>query len=629
MAFSQFTSLDFDQIKTSIKDYLRSNSNFTDFDFEGSNLAILVDALAYNTYLTAYNTNLAINESFLDSATLRENVVSLVRNIGYVPRSRRSAIAKITFRVNNLSSLTATLKAGIVANGTESNTVFLFSIPEDITVNVINGVAIFRDIEIYEGTFVKTNFTVNKASFEQRFILPNSFVDTSTLRVTVKPTIDSSITGEYIQVDNILGLNSSSNVYLVQEVADEKYELLFGDGIIGSKLNDKNYIEASYIISSGRTGNGVTNFNFVGIVKDEFNADIDPGKISRITTVDRSRNGDEIESINSIKHYAPRIYSSQYRAVTASDYEAIIGYIYPNVDSVTAYGGEELSPPKYGKVYISVKPRNGDAISDSTKKSLLEKLKNYSIAGIIPEFIDAKYLYVEIDSSVYYDTRKNNRPNDLKSLITSSLAQYANSLDLNKFGGRFKYSKVISLIDNVNYAITSNITKVIIRRDLNAVVGVNAQYELCFGNRFHVSQNEYNIISTYFRINGISGNIYLADRKINSEKGEIFFLGYVPGGTPQVVKNNAGTVNYTTGEILIDTVNITSTEVGDEIIQVQAIPESNDVIGLRDLYIKFDVGSSKIGLIKDVISSGENTSGSRLATQTSYVQQKFVRTATN
>ena len=624
MAFGQYTNLDFDQIKTSIQDYLRANSNFTDFDFEGSNLSVLINTLAYNSYITAYNTNLAVNESFLDSAILRENVVSLVRNIGYVPRSRRSAIAKISFRVNNLTSLTATLKAGIVCNGIADNTTFIFSIPEDITTNVINGVARFDNVEIYEGTFVKTNFTVSQSIYDQKYILPNSFVDTNTIRVLVKPNVNSSIAAEYKQIDNILNIDGQSDIYLIQEVSDERYELLFGDGIIGKKLIDGNYIEVTYITTSGRNGNGASQFNLIGVLQDENNNTIDPAKISPITTIESSKNGDETESINSIKHFAPRIYSSQYRAVTASDYESIISYIYPNVDSVTAYGGEELSPPQYGKVFISIKPRNGDKISESTKRDLLSKLKNYSIAGIVPQFIDAKYLYVEIVSAVYFDFNKNTRTSDLRTLILSSLTQYSRSIDLNKFGGRFKYSKVASLIDNVNYSITSNITSVIIRRDLNVELGSNAQYELCFGNRFHVPKESYNINSTAFKISGITENVYFADRRISSTSGEIFFFTY-EDSTPKIIKRNAGTVNYSTGEILIDTVNIVSTSAPNNIVEVQAVPSSNDVIGLKDLYVRFDVGSSKINLIRDVISSGENTSGTRLTTQSSYYNPGFIR----
>jgi len=624
MAFGQYTNLDFDQIKVSIQDYLRANSNFTDFDFEGSNLSVLINTLAYNTYITAYNTNLAVNESFLDSAILRENVVSLVRGIGYVPRSRRSAIAKISFRVNNLTSLTATLKAGVVCNGSANNTNFIFSIPEDVTTNVINGIARFDNVEIYEGTFVQTKFTVSQSVYDQKYILPNSFVDTSTIRVLIKLSENSSVSSEYKQVDNILKIDGRSDIYLIQEVSDERYELLFGDGIIGKKLENGNVIDVSYITTSGRGGNGATQFNLVGILRDENNTIIDPTNVSRITTSQSSRNGDESESINSIKHFAPRIYSSQYRAVTASDYESIIGYIYPNVDSVTAYGGEELSPPQYGKVFISVKPRNGDKLPNSTKRDLLLKLKNYSIAGIIPQFIDAKYLYVEIVSSVYFDYNKNNRVSDLRTLILSSLTQYSQSIDLNKFGGRFKYSKVSSLIDNVNYSITSNITSVLIRRDLIAEIDSNAQYEICFGNAFHTSKDTYNINSTSFKIVGINDDVYLADRRVSSTTGEIFFFTY-KDLKPKIIKRNAGTVNYDTGEIIIDTVNISSTAAPNNVIEIQAVPLSNDVIGLKDLYVRFDVGSSKINLIRDVISSGENTSGTRLTTQTSYYQPGFIR----
>jgi hypothetical protein len=624
MAFGQYTNLDFDQIKVSIQDYLRANSNFTDFDFEGSNLSVLINALAYNTYITAYNTNLAVNESFLDSAILRENVVSLVRNIGYVPKSRRAAIAKISFRVNNLSSLTATLKAGIVCNGLSENTTFIFSIPEDVTANVINGVARFDDVEIYEGTFVRTNFTVSQAIYDQKYILPNSFVDTDTIKVLVKSSVDSSVSVEYKQVDNILKIDSQSDIYLIQEVSDERFELLFGDGIIGRKLVDGNYIEVSYITCSGRNGNGASSFNLVGILQDENGDTISPAKISRITTRQASRNGDESESINSIKHFAPRIYASQYRAVTASDYESIIGYIYPNVESVTAYGGEELSPPQFGKVFISVKPRNGDNISESVKRDLLSKLKNYSIAGIVPQFIDAKYLYVEIVSSVYYNYNKNNRVSDLRTLILSSLTQYSNSIDLNKFGGRFKYSKVASLIDNVNYSITSNITSVIIRRNLNAEISLNAQYELCFGNQFHTPKESYNINSTAFKIFGNDKNVYLADRKISADEGELFIFTYEDSKSV-IIKRNVGKVNYKTGEIFIDTINIVATTAPNNVIEIQAIPVSNDVVGLKDLYVRFDVGESKISLIRDVISSGENTSGTRLTTQSSYYQPGFIR----
>jgi len=626
MAFGQYTNLDFDQIKTSIRDYLRANTNFTDYDFEGSNLSIIIDALAYNTYTTAYNTNMAANECFLDSATLRENVVSLARNIGYVPRSRRSARARISFTVSGLTeTATLTLNAGIVCNGSGSNTNYIFCIPESITVPVVNGVGQFNNIEIYEGNFISQNFTVDTSLFNQRYILDNSFIDTSTIKVRVKPTSSSTSSVTYKQIDNIVGVTSTSNSYLLQEIEDERYELIFGDNVIGKKLSNDNFITVSYITTDGMDGNGATEFSFVGNITNQDGGAINSGLIGLVSTDEKSRDGDNIESISSIKYFAPRIYSSQYRAVTSSDYESVLGYIYPNVESVTAFGGEEMSPPRFGKVFISVKPRNGDFLSDETKRELIQKLKSYAVAGIVPEFIDLKYLYVEIQTSPYYNPSLNDNPENLKTGISNALTQYSRSIDVNKFGGRFKYSKAVSLIDSIDSSITSNITLVLIRRNLKAVLGQFAQYEVCFGNMFHTQETSYNVVSTGFTIEGVTGTVYLADEVINREKGRIFFFTYIEGGTPNIIKKNAGTVDYMHGEVLIDTVNILSTVIENGVIEIQAIPHSNDIVGLRDLYVKFDMTNTTINMIPDLIASGENTSGSRFVHTHSYYTPTFTR----
>ena len=626
MAFGQYVNLDFDQIKTSIKDYLKSNTNFTDYDFEGSNLSIIIDALAYNTYITSYNTNMAANECFLDSSTLRENVVALARNIGYVPRSRRSSRAKISFFISGITeTVTATIRAGIICNGAASNTSYIFSIPEDITVPVTNGVAIFNNIEIYEGSLITQNFTVNTAQFNQRYILANSSIDTSTIRVKVKPSESSSSTVTYKQIDNIVGVTSTSSSYLLQEIEDERYELIFGDNVIGKKLLNDNYITVSYVITGGKDGNGASEFSFIGNVVDQDGATIDASNFSLVTTEENSRDGDDIESISSIKYYAPRIYSSQYRAVTSSDYESVLGYIYPNIESVTAYGGEEMNPPRFGKVFISVKPRNGDFLSDETKRELIQKLKSYAVAGIVPEFVDLKYLYVELKVNPYYNPNLNDDPENLKTNISNALTQYSRSIDVNKFGGRFKYSKAVSLVDSVDSAITSNITLVTIRRNLKAVIGQFAQYEVCYGNHIHSQESAYNVVSTGFTIEGITGTVYMADEVIDRETGRMFFFTYEEGGTPNIVKKNAGTVKYLIGEVLIDTCNITSTVIANNVVEIQAIPHSNDVVGLRDLYIKFDMSNTTIKMFQDLIASGENTSGSRFPHIHSYYTPTFTR----
>ena len=626
MAFGQYVNLDFDEIKTSIRDYLRANTNFTDYDFEGSNLSIIIDALAYNTYITAYNTNMAANECFLDSSTLRENVVALARNIGYVPRSRRSARAKISFTVDGLvDTSTITINAGLICNGAGSNTNYIFSIPEDITTPVVNGVAEFNNVEIYEGSFVSQTFTVDTSLFNQRYILDNSFIDTSTIKVKVSPSSSSSTSVTYKQLDNIVGVTSMSASYLLQEIEDERYELIFGDNVIGKKLSNNNFIEVSYVVTDGREGNGASEFSFVGNITNQDGAAINPSFISLISTDENSRDGDDIESISSIKYYAPRIYSSQYRAVTSSDYESVLGFIYPNVESVTAYGGEEMNPPRFGKVFISVKPRNGDFLSDETKRELIQKLKSYAVAGIVPEFVDLKYLYVELQVNAYYNPSLNDSPENLKTGVSNALTQYSRSIDINKFGGRFKYSKAISLIDNVDSSITSNITLVTIRRNLKAVLERFAQYEICFGNHIHSQESAYNVISTGFTIEGITGTVYMADEVVDRETGRMFFFTYTEGGTPTIVKKNAGTVKYLIGEVLIDTVNITSTTIANDVIEIQAIPHSNDVVGLRDLYIKFDMTNTTINMVQDLISSGENTSGSRFPHIHSYYTPTFTR----
>jgi hypothetical protein len=609
MPFTKFTNLDFDQIKTSIKDYLRANSTFTDFDFEGSNFSVLIDTLAYNTYITAFNSNMIVNESFLDSATLRENVVSLARNIGYVPRSRTAPKAQISFdTLIGANTSTVTLQAGLVCVGTVDNSSYTFSIPDNISANVVNGTASFNQIDVYQGTFLTKQFTVD-GSLDQRFILNNSYIDTSTISVYVKGVNDSGLGVKYSLVDNILSVNSTSQIYLIQEVQDEKYELLFGDGYIGKKLENNSVITVTYIVTDGKDGNGASAFSFSGSIRDANNGLPSLGNIV-ITTNQPSQNGSDIESVDSIKYFAPRIYSSQYRAVTARDYEAIIKKIYPDTESVAIIGGEELDPPEFGTVSISIKPKNGTYVSDFNKQQIKNKLKQYSISGINQKIIDIKMLYVEIDSSIYYNYSQVSAVESLKAKVTNSLTEYSNSLDINKFGGRFKYSKVQQIIDNTDTAITSNITKVRIRRDLKALTNQFAQYELCFGNKFHINSSGYNIKSTGFKILNEADTVYLTDVPNSDGKtGIVSVVKPMSDGTTKVIVKSIGTVDYLKGEVKLTTLNITSTSLTNDIIEIQAYPESNDVVGLKDLYLNFSISESTINMVRDVIASGDEISG--------------------
>ncbi len=633
MTLVNFSNLDFDQIKTSIKDYLRTNSNFTDYDFEGSNFSILINTLAYNTYLNSYNTNMISNEVFIDTATLRENVVSLARNIGYVPRSIVASRANISFfvDVSNLSTnpVTLTLQKGIVAVTSSSfgGKSYIFSIKEDITVPVLNNIALFENIEIIEGTFISESFEVNANDLNQRYILNNSNIDTSTISVTVRNTKNSTVKRKFNLETSLFDVTPTSKIFFIQEVEDQRYELIFGDDIFGKKLDNLNFIEIDYIITSGELANGISAFSFSGRIIDN-NGRLVTSDISLINTVTPSRSGKEIEDINSIRRYAPQIYASQNRAVTALDYEALIPRIYPEAESVSAFGGETLTPPQFGKVFITIKPINGPFVPNSIKDNLKNQLKKYSVAGISPEILDLKYLYIEIDSHIYYNTNLVSDINNVKTDVYNNILKYSNSSELNRYGARFKYSKFLKLIDETNNAITSNITKIKIRRDLKITLNKFVNYKICYGNQFHVScSNGFNIKSSGFNIAGIADVVYLTDMPINKEEGNIIFFKLVDN-TYQIIKSNAGKVNYVDGEIDIFGVNINNTlkKVGDDnIIEISAIPNSNDVIGIYDLYLQLDNNNVIINMVQDSIDSGVDISGSTFIKTSSYSNGNLIR----
>ena len=640
MPFTKFTNLDFDQIKESIKSYLRANSEFTGFDFEGSNFSVLIDTLAYNTYITAINSNMVINESFLDSATVRENVVSLARNIGYVPRSRTAAKATVNFPVSVDTSTVPSnqpiyLKAGLVCTGNQANSTYSFSIPDDIEANMVDHAANFgtatNPITVYQGTYLSKEFIVD-GSLDQRFILDNSFIDTSTIVVYINTPISTGVyrTGKgvlYKKVDNILNIDSTSEIYLIQEVQDERYELLFGDGIFGKKLENEAKITVQYIVTDGKEGDGPSNFTFSGSIEDVDGFSMELTGTPSVNTVSRASNGGNIESLDSIKYYAPRLYSAQYRAVTARDYETIIQQIYPNTESVSVVGGEEMDPPEFGSVFLTIKPKNGDYVSDFDKNQILSDLKQYSLTGINQKILDLKVLHIEAESYIYYNTAKVESIDGLKTECVQGLTSYANSIDLNKFGGRFKYSKVLTVIDEISDAITSNITRIRIRRNLNALVNQFAQYELCFGNEFNVKPGGYNIKSTGFKILGVDSTVYLTDIPDSNQKtGTVEIVREdITDGSKIVIVENAGTVDYVKGEINLTTINITSTDKENNIIEVQAFPESNDVIGLQDLYLKFSIADSSINMVKDTITSGEQISGLGYNVTSSYNNGELTR----
>ena len=640
MPLVNFSNLDFDQVKTSLKEYLKANSTFTDYDFAGSNLSSIIDLLAYNTYITSYNANMVSNEVFIDSATLRENVVSLARNIGYLPKSRKAAAATISFFVDcsNIIPTPAsiTLGAGPVcsSSGSFGNQSFLFSIVSPITVPVRDGIASFDEISVYQGSYLTSNFTYSSRTPNAKFILPNAGIDTSLIRVTVRDTQQSTTSTNYSVQDSLFDITSSSKVYYLQEVEDERYQLIFGDGVFGKALEEGNYITANYIVCNGDSANGVNSFDFAGILSYTRNGltyTVTSG-ISLVNTDISAKGGETIESVDSIKKFAPRIYASQNRALTANDYETLIpAKIYPDTESISVFGGEELIPPQYGKVFISIKPRTGDFLPNLLKENIRTKLKKYAVAGIVPEILDLKYLYIEVDSKIYYNSNLTTNAASVSSIVQNNALKYSESSEMNKYGARFKYSKFLNIIDQSDEAVTSNITTVSIRRDLRIVLNTFAEYSIGFGNEFHIkSMSGYNIKSSPFKVSGVPEDVYVSDIPNTNRNNGSLFLFTVPNTsstTPTIIRRNIGTIDYKNGVITLNPINIVSGKLkdGQTIMELSACPASNDVVGLQDLYLQLDISTSTFETVIDDVSSGLDPAASNYIVTSSYQNGNLVR----
>lgn len=637
MTLVNFTNLDFDQIKITLREYLRSNSNFTDYDFEGSNLSTILDLLAYNTYITSYNANMVSNEVFIDSATLRENVVSLARNIGYVPRSKRAAKISISFTVNLTESIdyfpkTLTLQKGIVAspNITFQGESYVFSSLSDVTVSVNNNIAEFNNVLLHEGQLLTDTYTVDYANPNQRFILNNPDIDISTLSVLVQS--ESGIQ-KYQLATDLFQIDEKSKVFFIQEIEDQRYELFFGDGVFGKRLENGSIVNASYIITNGEAANGVLSFGYQGRIVDDLGEPVNSG-LSLVFPDSQSYGGASIESVASIKKYAPRIYASQNRAVTAADYETIIASnIYPETESISVFGGEDLSPPQFGKVFISIKPFFGAFIPNTIKDNIKRELRKYSVAGIVHEILDLKYLYIETDSNIYYNSNRAPSADYVKTIVEDNIKKYSDSVDLNKYGARFKYSKFQKIIDDSHESITSNITRIQIRRDLSVKLNEFADYEICFGNAFHIkNMSGYNIKSSGFKITNIAETLYLSDiPNADKKTGSLFFFKLLSSSEPVIMRKSIGTIDYEKGEIRLIPLKFVSTTKNNQnqpIIEISVIPKSNDIIGLQDLYLQLrtsESGNVNVTMFPDVIESGADISGSSYLSSSSYTNGTLIR----
>ena len=637
MPLLNFSTLDFDQIKSTLREVLRTNTDFTDYDFEGSNLSSIIDLLAYNTYINSYNANMVANEVFIDSATLRENVVALARNIGYTPKSKKASRCIVDFFVDldelSTSPPSVTLKAGPVAATSNQfgGQSYVFNVLEDTTVPVFDRRAIFENLEVIEGTKITQSYTYSSQNPNQRFTLNNPGIDTDTIMVVVKPSNTSTIKLKYDLTNSLIDskvndvINGSSTVFFLQEIEDERYEVIFGDGVFGRALEDGNVVEISYLVCDGANANRISDFNFSGrlvYLQDSVENTVTSG-ISLISSQAPSTGGAAIESVASIKKYAPQVYGTQDRAITANDYEVLIpNKIYPEAESISVFGGEELVPPRFGKVFISIKPRNGDFVSQGIKENIKRQLRKYSVTGIVPEILDLKYLYIVTDSKVYYNSREITDVAAVSTTIQNNIQAYADSSELNKYGTRFKYSKFLGIIDQSHQSITSNLTSIQMRRDVRLATNQFAEYAVDFGNHMHVqSLSGYNIKSSPFRVLDITDDVYLFDEPNDTKTGVISLYSLqAPGSTTPVVRRrNVGAIDYMTGRITLNPINITSGKDKDglQIMEIFAVPHSNDVIGLQDLYLQLD--SSSVQMIVDDISSGSDPSGSTYRSSSSYV----------
>lgn len=598
MPYTQVANLDFSDIKAALKDYLRANSDFTDYDFEGSALATLIDTLAYNTYYTAFNANMTVNEMFIDSASLRDNVVSLAKQLGYRPKSTTAPTAKVNLAVTYLSATTdtsLTLKAGTGFVSSFDNTLYQYAVTRDVLGQVVNGVVNFDGLELREGAMLTNTYTFNSALTSQRFILDNPGIDTSTIQVKVYPSAVNTIFAEYKLSENILEAKPSSEIYFLEEISEQRYEVLFGDGVLGRKLENGQKIEISYLVTAGAESNGARTFTFSGTLVNQ--AGNNPASVSAaVSTVTAAAGGTAAESVDKIKFTAPKMFAAQDRAVTAGDYGAIVRNLYPAVSDIIVFGGEEQDPPAYGKVFIAVKPEDAARLTSVTKEEIRGKLKNYRVAAITPELIDPSILYVEVNSRIFFDSSKTElTKTQIRDNAISEFQSYIDTSNTEKFNGKFRYSKAVAVIDNSDVSINSNLTSVTMRKDFYAQINSTSYYEVCYQNAF-LDDDDPVVSSTGFVVTEYpTFTVYLEDRL---GKMILYRLDGITG-EKVLLDDNVGDVDYAKGEVKLYDMTIIKGTFGDNRIELRVRPLENDIVAKREVYLDVDVAKSSFAAFSE------------------------------
>ena len=598
MPYTQVANLDFDNIKTQLKEYLRSQNDFTDYDFEGSALATLIDTLAYNTYYTAFNTNMVVNELFIDSATLRDNVVALAKQLGYRPKSATSPTAYISFTITYTNATTdkeLNLKEGTGFISNYDNVIYNYVTLSDVKAQVINGVATFVNVPIREGTVLNNTFLVNTASKSQRFILDNTDIDTNTVKVTVYPG-GGTFNEPYLLADNILGVDGNSKVFFLDEIEDERYEILMGDGVLGKKLDNNTRIDVSYLTTSGPASNGVKAFVFSGVIENENG--VSPNSFTpSVTSVTPASGGEEIETTQKIKYTAPKAYGTQDRAVTANDYEAIVRQVYPATSDIIIFGGEDQDPPQYGKVFISLKPNDASYLTSLTKSQIISDLKKYVIASVEPQIVDPSILFVEVTSKIYYNGGVTDQTAaNIRDKVIGGVQSYLDTSDTEKFTGKFRYSKMVGVIDDADVSINSNLTSVMMRKDFYPQLNSTFYYEVCFQNAFDEDCDDPVLSSTGFRVTEYPNfDVYVEDR---DKKIVLYRLDNVTG-EKVVLDSDIGDIDYVKGELKMYALTIIKGSFFDNRISLRVKPLSNDIKAMREVYLDVDVPNSSFTAYKE------------------------------
>jgi len=611
----EVSELDFDNIKSNLKTFLQNQSEFQDYDFEGSGFAVLLDVLAYNTHYLGFNANMLANEMYLDSADIRKNIVSIAKMLGYTPTSPKAPTATIDILLNNATGAAVTMAKGTSFNTTVDGTTYQFVTDSAHTMSPLNGIYKFSNINVFEGTLVTFKYTANTSDPDQRFIIPSVNADTSTLKVQIQNSVSDTTTNTYTQATGFTSLDTTSKVYFLQEGEDGKFEVYFGDGIIGKKLDDGNIVILEYIVSNKDEANGASAFTLSGSIGGFTDV--------TITTVSNAQGGADAQTKDSIKFNAPLQYARQDRAVTTSDYETLVQELYPNAQSVSAWGGEDDETPIYGVVKIAIKAASGSTLTEATKDSIVAQLRKYNVASVRPEIVDPEITKLLLTTTVKYDERATTKTSDtIKSEVLTTLTDY-NSNTLSKFDGVFRHSKITGLIDATDTSILSNITTLKIRKDLVPSLSLSTKYDIYFRNAIHNPHSGHNasaggvVSSTGFKVPNDTNVYFIDDDGIGNIRRY-----YLVGSVRTYANSTQGTVNYSTGQITINSLTVASVEnirgASSSNIEITVEPASSDIVPVRDQILEIDTANATITVEADTFVGGSADAGVGYTTQSNY-----------